>query len=301
MRISFTALAVAGVFMMLQIPATQAAEKINFKPVPDFFKLPDTISLGACSGVAVNSKGQIYLFHRGKQPIICCDPTGKFLKSWGDDEIDTAHGLRIDSDDNIWVTDIGNHQVMKFNPSGKLLMALGKAGTAGDGDDEFNKPTDVAFGPKGEIYVADGYGNSRVIKFTPNGGFLTKWGSAGDAPGQFDTPHTIVVDGKGRVVLGDRENDRVQVFNQSGKLLEIWDGFAPFGLAYDKHGNLFVADGRANKVLQINTKGKVVGSWGSEGTKPGQFQLPHLLAADSKGNLFVGEIKSKRFQKLARQ
>ncbi|MCH7726933.1 MAG: hypothetical protein IH991_10690, partial [Planctomycetes bacterium] len=167
--------------------------------------------------------------------------------------------------------------------------------------DEFNKPTDVAFGPKGAIYVSDGYGNSRVIKFTPNGGFLTQWGAVGDGPGQFNLPHTIVVDSKGRVLVGDRENNRVQIFDDGGKLLETWPGFAPFGLVFDNRGNLFVADGRAHKVLQLDSKGKVVGSWGEAGINPGQFQLPHMLAADASGNLYVAEIKGKRFQFLARQ
>jgi len=250
------------------------AETTDFTPANQFFKLPETITLGACSRVALDSMENIYLFHRGKQPIICVDRNGKFLRSWGDDTIDTAHGLNIDRDDNVFVTDISNHQVFKFSPKGKLLLTLGKTGTAGDGVDEFNKPTDVAFGPQGEIYVSDGYGNSRVMKFTPIGGFLAQWGEPGNGPGQFDLPHTIVTDNKNRVVVGDRENDRIQVFDEHGKLLEIWTGSAPFGLAYDQTRNLFVADGRANKVLQIDAKGKVVGPWGAEGAKPVYFQLP---------------------------
>ncbi len=292
---------IVGLTLAAAFNRENAAQEIDFTPAGRFFELPDTITLGACSGVAIDSKQNIYLFHRGKQPIICLDRNGKFLRSWGDDAIDTAHGLRIDHDDNVWVTDIGNHQVMKFNPQGKQLLALGKAGTAGDGVDEFNKPTDVAFGPRGEIYVSDGYGNSRVMKFTPNGGFLAQWGEAGKEPGQFNLPHTLVVDNKNRIVVGDRENDRIQVFDERGKLLEIWTGFAPFGLAYDRQANLFVADGRANKVLQLSAAGKVIGSWGGTGTKPGQFQLPHMLAADIDGNLYVGEIKGQRFQKLTRK
>jgi DNA-binding beta-propeller fold protein YncE len=280
---------------------TAAAEPIDFKADAAFVKLPDSITLGACSGVAINSRGDIYLFHRGKQPIICLDASGKFIRSWGDDVIGSAHALRIDSKDNVWVTDIGNHQVLKFSSTGKLLLALGKAGSPGDGIDQFNKPTDVAFGPDGELYVTDGYGNFRVMKFTPNGGFLAQWGEAGDGPGQFNLPHTVVMDGQGRIVVGDRENDRVQVFESSGKLVEVWPGFAPFGLAYDKQGHLFAADGRANKILQLDDKGKVVRSWGQEGNQPGEFQLPHMLAADAVGNLYVGEIKGERFQKLIRK
>lgn len=278
-----------------------AAEPIDFDMDAAFITLPDSMTLGACSGVAVNSEGNIYLFHRGKQPIICLDATGKFIRSWGDDVIGSAHGLRIDRDDNVWVTDIGNHQVLKFSPKGELLLSLGKAGTAGDGVDEFNKPTDIAFGADGEFYVTDGYGNNRVMKFTPHGGFLDQWGEAGGGPGQFNLPHTVVIDRQGRILVGDRENDRIQVFESSGQLVAVWPGFAPYGLAYDGQGHLFVADGRANNVLQLDEAGKIVNSWGQEGKQPGEFQLPHMLAADAVGNLFVGEIKGERFQKLMRK
>lgn len=302
MKSTLLACAVFGFVTTVLPHSSPAAEPVGLRVDPAFVKLPDSVTLGACSGVAVNSKGQVYLFHRGKQPIICLDSNGKFLRSWGDTTIGTAHGLRIDRDDSVWVTDIGKHQVLKFSPAGKLLLALGKAGTPGDGIDEFDQPTDVAFGLKGEIYVSDGYGNNRIVVLTPNGGFLTQWGEAGEGPGQFNLPHTIVVDRRnGHVVVGDRENDRVQVFESGGKLVAVWSGFAPYGLAYDRHGHLFVADGRANKVLQLDDQGEVVGSWGEEGAEPGQFQMPHMLAVDARGNLYVSEIKGERFQKLVRQ
>lgn len=278
-----------------------AVEPFTYSPVPDFFQLPEGLTLGACTGVDVDSKGNIYLLHRGKQPVVCLDASGRFIRSWGDDCIDTPHGLRIDADDQVWVTDIGNHQVFQFAASGERKVTLGKAGTAGNGIDEFNQPTDVAFGARGEIYVADGYGNSRIIKFTPRGGFLGSWGEAGKGPGQFDTPHAIVVDRQQRVIVGDRENDRLQVFNANGELLAIWPGFAPFGVARDRQDNLFIADGRANQILQLDEAGKVVASWGSEGAGVGQFQLPHMLATDPGGDLYVGEIKGQRFQKFARK
>ncbi|MBI2481639.1 MAG: hypothetical protein HYV60_24235, partial [Planctomycetia bacterium] len=281
MKSTLLVCALFGLAAMISPQRTTADEPLDFRADATFAQLPDSITLGACSGVAINSEGNIYLFHRGKQPILCLDATGKFLRSWGDDVIGSAHALRIDGDDNVWVTDIGNHQVLKFSPTGKLLLSLGKAGTAGDGVDEFNKPTDIAFGSNGELYITDGYGNNRVMKFTPNGGFLAQWGEAGDGPGQFNLPHTIVIDRQGRLLVGDRENDRVQVFESSGKLVAVWLGFAPFGLAYDNQGHLFVADGRANKVLQLDDDGKVVQSWGQEGTQPGEFQLPHMLAADA--------------------
>jgi DNA-binding beta-propeller fold protein YncE len=298
-RCGFSALGL--LLTVLSTSSTLAADLPDFQPSPEFFKLPDSIPLAACSGVAVDSQGSIFLFHRGKPPIICCDKSGRFQRAWGSDLIQTAHGLRIDGDDNLWVTDIGSHRVLKFSPTGKLLLALGTSGQPGQGNLQFNKPTDVAFGPTGNIYVADGYGNSRVVKFTAQGGFLGSWGQPGEQPGQFNLPHTILVDAAGRILVGDRENDRIQVFDESGKLLQIWSGFAPYGIAQDKQGRVFVADGRAHKILLLDNHGKIARSWGSKGQQPGQLQLPHMLAIDASGHLFVGEITGRRFQKWIRK
>lgn len=287
--------------LLLTAGLATAAEPTVLKPVPGFLKVPKNVELGACSGVDVDSRGQVYLFHRGKQPILCFDASGRFLRSWGDDLIGQAHGLRIDRHDNVWVTDIGHHLVLQFNSKGKLLLALGTSDKPGEGRDQFNKPTDVAFGPDDELYVSDGYGNNRVVKFTTKGKFVTTWGKPGTGRGEFNLPHTILVDRKGRVVVGDRENNRVQVFDNNGKWQATWTGIAPFGLAEDSDGAIYVADGRANQVLKINPKtGKVASRWGSKGADPGQFQLPHMLAVDGKKNLYVVEILGQRLQKLRR-
>jgi len=287
--------------LMLAVEISHAGDTIDFEPAAHFFKLPEEVTLGACSAVDFDSKGQMYLFHRGKQPILCFDRSGKFVRSWGDNLIGKAHGLRVDSLDNIWVTDIGNHMVFKFSPQGKLLLALGQSGKPGTDNDQFNQPTDIAFGPQGKIYIADGYGNSRVMKFAANGRFLDKWGQPGKGRGEFNLPHSIIIDAKGRVLVGDRENDRVQIFDTEGKLLEVWPGFAPYGMELDSKGTLFVADGRANKVLQLNSAGKVINSWGRKGAGPGEFNLPHMLAADAAGNLYIAEVGGRRFQKLRRK
>ena len=284
------------------VPGDSRGEGLpDFSAAVNFFQLPKHISLGACSAVAINSKGHLVLFHRGQPPIIECDAQGRFLKGWGQKWVQTAHGLRIDAHDNIWVTDIGNHRVLKFSPTGKLLLALGSNGQPGQGNTEFDKPTDVAFGPDGEFYVADGYGNSRVVKYSARGTYLQSWGRPGKGPGEFHLPHSILVDRGGRVLVGDRENNRIQVFDRSGKLLTIWPGFAPYGLAQDSQGRVFVADGRANKILLLDKQGQVLRSWGRRGTEPGEFQLPHMLAIDATGALYVGEINGKRFQKLSRK
>ncbi|MCA9016423.1 MAG: hypothetical protein KDA77_13910, partial [Planctomycetaceae bacterium] len=270
--------------MVLSAESSRAGESVGFEPVASAIQLPEGLTLGPCSAVDFDSQGRMYLFHRGKQPILCFDRDGKFIRSWGDKLIGQAHGLRIDRHDNIWVTDIGNHMVFQFNPQGKLLLALGKSGKPGNTIDQFNKPTDVAFGPEGEFYVSDGYGNSRVMKFAANGKYLGQWGEPGKGPGQFNLPHSILIDDKGRVLVGDRENDRVQIFDTEGKLLEVWPGFAPYGMEFDSQGRLFVADGRANKVLQVNPAGKVVHSWGRKGDGLGEYNLPHMLAFDADGN-----------------
>ena len=275
--------------------------RLDFTPKLGFLTLPKSVKLGQCSAVDFDSRGRLYVFHRGKQPILCFDRNGRFVRSWGDKLIGKAHGLRVDPDDNVWVTDIRHHTVFKFSPKGKLLLSLGQVDRPGRGTNQFNKPTDVAFGPKGEIYVADGYGNSRVMKFTANGKFLTSWGKPGKGRGEFDLPHSILVDSKGRVLVGDRENDRVQVFDSNGKLLTIWTGFAPYGMEFDRNGTLFVADGRANAVLQVSPTGKVIGKWGRKGKRAGEFNMPHMLATDAKGDLYIAEVGGKRIQKLIRK
>jgi DNA-binding beta-propeller fold protein YncE len=284
----------------LDVPSASAGEPADFHPAADFLKLSDGWTLGACSAVAANHRGEIYVFHRGKHPLLCFDANGNYLRSWGDDVIQTAHGLRVDRDDNVWVTDIGAHRVFKFDPQGKLLLALG-TGKPGTGTDQFDRPTDIAFGPAGEFYVSDGYGNSRVMKFSPSGAFIKSWGTRGKDRGQFNLPHAILIDAAGRLLVADRENDRIQIFDRDGKWLDAWEGFAPFGMAFNPDGVLFVADGRANKVLRLDTSGKVQQSWGQKGTAPGEFELPHMLGFDVGGNLYVAEVNGKRLQKLARQ
>jgi AcrR family transcriptional regulator len=168
----------------------------------------------------------------------------------------------------------------------------------GSSPDQFNKPTDVAFGPSGDVFVADGYGNSRVIKFDHRGKFLSEWGTAGSQPGEFDLPHSIVVDSRQRVLVGDRENDRIQVFDLNGRRLEIWNGFAPYGIAIDSSHRVFIADGRANQILRLNPAGQVELRLGSKGHATGQFELPHMLAVDRDGSLYVAEVGGRRFQKF---
>jgi len=187
---------------------------------------------------------------------------------------------------------------MKFSPQGKLLLALGKRGHKGNGPDRFDRPTDVAVTPSGDFYVSDGYGNSRVLKFSREGKLLKQWGKKGKGEGEFNLPHAICLDDKGRVYVGDRENNRVQVFDADGKFLAQWkESGAPFGL-YLRKGKMFVADGRANWVKVLDSSGKPLGRFGEKGAGAGQFSMPHMLCVDSTGAVYVAEVTNRRVQKF---
>jgi DNA-binding beta-propeller fold protein YncE len=266
--------------------------------VPDFPQLSPALVLGAVSAVASDSKGNIFVFHRGEPPILILDSHGKLLRSFGDGMFTSAHGLRVDVDDNIWVTDNANHTVVKFSPDGVPRMKLGEKNVAGEDATHFNKPADIAFAANGDFYIADGYGNSRVVKFNKAGEFLKAWGKKGTAPGEFNLPHAVQVDAQGHVYVADRENNRIQVFDADGQFLRQFAGFAPFGLFITPDQTLFVADGRANKVLKMTLDGKVLASWGATGPDAGNFQLPHMLTVAKDGAVYVTEITGKRIQKF---
>jgi DNA-binding beta-propeller fold protein YncE len=268
--------------------------------IRDFFQLPPGEHLVEPAGIAVNSKGHIYVFHRGKHPLMEFDPSGKFLRSIADDLFVTAHMVRIDAEDNIWTADIGSHVVLKLSPEGRVLLALGRMRIPGDDVGHFNQPTDVAWDRDGNIYVADGYGNSRVLKFDKYGNKLLGWGMKGTGPGQFDTPHTIVIDGD-LVYVGDRENARIQIFDRNGRFLRQWKLGSPFGLVLAPDHSLYMADAIAGRILKIDPEGKVVGSF--TGPQPGQGPHfdPHEIALGLDGSIFTAEVVGWRAEKLRPQ
>ncbi|MFM8273306.1 MAG: hypothetical protein ACKODX_13405, partial [Gemmata sp.] len=271
----------------------------DYKPVAGWPTLPPKMVLGPVSAVAVDASDRVFVAHRGPKPVLVFARDGTFLRAWGDEHFKTVHGLRVDHEGNVWATDIGNHTVMKFDPAGKLLLALGQKGKAGDAAGQFDRPTDVAVTPQGDFYVSDGYGNARVLKFARGGELLSQWGTKGTGEGEFNLPHAICLDAKGRVYVGDRENNRVQVFDKDGKFLQQWkESGAPYGL-FLAGERLFVADGRANVVRVLGSDGKALGRWGEKGTAAGQFQMPHMLCADSRGDAYVTEVNNKRVQKFS--
>src|SRR5213082_20545 len=195
-------------FAQLQEPLP----KLNYEMIPDFFQLPQGEHLIEPAGVAINSKGHIYVFHRGKHPLMEFDSSGKFLRSIADDLFVTAHMVRVDPEDNIWTTDVGAHVVLKLSPEGRVLLALGRMRIPGDDVLHFNQPTDVAWDRDGNIYVPDGEGKSRVLKFNKYGNLLLAWGMKGGGPGQFDLPHSIAIDDD-LVYVADTARTRVSRFS----------------------------------------------------------------------------------------
>jgi DNA-binding beta-propeller fold protein YncE len=273
---------------------------LAYRVVPGWPELPGRITFGQVSGVATDSADRVFVFHRSEPPIVVFDRDGKYLRSWGNGLVKKAHGLRIDREDNVWITDIGDHLVRKFDREGRLLFTLGQKGAPGAGHDQFDQPTDVAITSSGAFYVSDGYGNSRVVKFAADGRYLMEWGKKGTGPGEFNLPHAIVLDTQGRICVGDRENDRIQVFDAAGKFLAQWTaGGAPFGLFSTADGRLFVADGRANRMTILNREGKALDRWGDTGTAPGQFSLPHAVCIDSRGDVYAAEVNGMRVQKFS--
>jgi DNA-binding beta-propeller fold protein YncE len=283
-----------------QLPAGQRVPELGYRVVPDFFDFPATWVEGETSGVAVNSKGHIYLFQRAKPMLSEFDENGKFVRSLGEGLFDHPHGLRVDRDDNIWTTDDTNHTVLKLSPAGKVLMVLGRRNNGGEANWLFNKPADVAFSKNGDIYVADGYGNSRIVKFDREGNFLKSWGSYGSDPGQFILPHAVVIDKNDRVYVGDRENARIQIFDTEGRFLTQWTAIGyPYGLYITPDQHVWMIDGGFDRIVELDQTGKILGAIGSPGHKPGQFAWGHFLAFGSDNKLIVADVLNWRFQVFA--
>jgi DNA-binding beta-propeller fold protein YncE len=255
-------------------------------------------------------------------PVLKFDTNGKLLKSFGAGLMLFPHGIYVDRDGNVWVADgLGRgtkgHQVFKFSPDGNVLMTLGKPNHPGSGNDEFNAPSAVVTAPNGDIFVADGHGgntNARIVKFDKTGKFIKTWGHKGTAPGEFDIPHTIAMDSKGRLFVGDRQNNRIQIFDQDGNFLDQWTQFSrPSGIAIDKDDNIYVADSESESVSKNHDgwkRGIRVGS-ARDGSvrafipdpveKADGTSAAEGIAADAAGNIYGAEVGPKRMMKYVRK
>ncbi len=302
-----------------------------YRTIENWAKLPEGRPWGSTAGVSVDRQGNIWVAERcgantcagsNLAPILEFDPSGKLLRSFGAGMFLFPHGMTVDKDGNIWVTDGQGangkgHQVFKFSPDGKVLMTLGKAGVAGDGPDTFNQPSAVAIAPNGDIFVADGHGgnsNNRIVKFTKDGKFIKTWGKKGTAPGEFDIPHCLAFDSKGRLFVGDRNNNRIQIFDQDGNFVEEWKQFSrPSGIFIDKNDVIYVADSESESVSKNHygwKRGIRIGNV-KDGSVAAFIPDPvevatgtsaaEGVAADSNGTIYGAEVGPKDLKKYVKK
>jgi DNA-binding beta-propeller fold protein YncE len=255
--------------------------------------LPSEIRLNWVTDVAVDSQDRVYLFQRGDPPVIVFSSTGEYLCSWGSNRILDAHGIFC-IDERILLVDRDAHEIQEYDTHGNLKRTIGQRHRPSF-QAPFNAPTDVAVGPNGDIYVADGYGNSTVHWFSPQGKLLRTWGSPGAGPGEFTTPHAVRVHPDGRVFVADRENDRLQVFTAEGEYLDQWrDLYHPMDLYIDKAGVVYVSD-QVPRLSMLSPEGKLIGR-----CRPSTFNS-HGLFGDSRGNFFLAETPPEdRLTRLTR-
>jgi DNA-binding beta-propeller fold protein YncE len=353
--------ALASAMTIAALPAGSAAAQsappeIRFDSEPNPLKLPPDMNFGEATGVAVNSKGHVFVFSRGNTTgpayaaaaaqLLEFDETGKFIREIGKNLYawSFGHAVRIDKDDNIWAIDKGSDMVVRLNPEGHVTMVFGRKQEASDEDTgplkhpnppkpaedgRFRQVTDVAFGPQGEIYISDGYINSRVAKADKNGNWLKSWGDRGKEEGQFHTPHNIATDAQGNVYVADRGNGRIQVFDGDGKFLRAMKidvpvkddarpaiGNKPTLQSYQQvmtmapgspwtlcitpppNQVLYTSDAYPGRVYKMSLDGKVLGYFGESGKQPKQFGWIHAIACPSENVLYVAELLNWRVQKL---
>jgi len=281
-------------------------------------KLPEGWFYKEATSVDVDSKDNVYVFNRGNHPMIVFDTEGNILRSWGEGGVFTnPHAVTIAPDDTVWCVDNVDHSIRQFTPEGKLLMTLNERNkhTPPMSGRPFCSPTRVAIDPRnGEILVADGYGNARVHRFSPDGKrLLASWGESGTEPGQFNLVHDIAIDRDGYIYIGDRENRRVQVFSPNGKLEARWPDFSRTAAVHVSKGKeqlVYVGEYFAGgvryyhsamrlgpRVSILDTKGKLLARLSDQpfGDEPGRFYAPHAVATDSKGNIYVAEVSYAEF------
>ena len=258
--------------------------------------------------MATDSKDRVYVFNRGDHPMIVFDSDGNFLTSWGEGVFVRPHGITVGPNDTLYCTDDGDHTVRQCTLEGEVLMTIGVPGEPADfySGRPFNRCTHVALDPKtGDLYVSDGYGNARVHKYTPDGRPLFSWGEPGTDPGQFNIVHNIATDKDGYVYVADRENHRVQMFDEKGRFETQWPNLhRPCGLYISEEQHVYVGElgwgmsvnrnvpNIGPRITVLNTKGETLARIGhlGYGLDVGQFVAPHGLCLDSNDNIYMGEV-----------
>jgi DNA-binding beta-propeller fold protein YncE len=271
--------------------------------INEVFTLPQGFAFARVSGVVIDDSNTMVVLHRGEDPLLEFDDDGNFLRAFGPRETWTfSHGLRLDHDGNIWVTDIGTHTVVKMDRTGNHLMTLGTPGQNGLWDESagshlFDQPNDIAFDSAGNFYIAQGHGRGepRILKFDADGNFLMQWGSRGTGAGEFAVAHSIEIDDQDRLYVADRENYRVQIFDTSGNYLKEWT-FNAMACALYLHddGTMYMTTGFDGEWAMLDSEGKVIGSLGRPGDGLGEFGEGHFLVVDDRGDVYIADAVSSK-------
>jgi NHL repeat len=321
------ALADGGPVLAQSKAKAENVPEIAYDAVPSFFKLPPDVYFGEGIGIATNSKGHVFVYTRsGRTKLLEFDQNGNYVREMGQGNygFEFAHTVRVDAQDNIWCVDEGSNMIIKFNPEGRVVMVLGRRPEPVEGavasatppkDAEpytFSRQTDVGWDKDGNIFVSDGYGNSRVVKYDRSGRFIKSVGSRGSAPGQLNTPHTIAVDAQGNVYVGDRGNARVQVFDNDLNLKTIYDNVGnPWAICISggPHQYLFVSNSwpdsspatardTTGEVYKMELDGTILGKFGKAGHAPKEFSAIHELDCRNPNEIYTAEISAWRAQKI---
>ena len=282
----------------------------RFEVVDNWARRPSGFPLGDVAGIAVDSEDNVFAFTRSDRRVQVYDREGHFLDWWGDRrEHTTPHGITIDADDNVWLADTGDHTLKKFTREGRPLLMLGRRHQNAErmSGRPFNSPTRLAVASNGDLFVSDGYGNSKIHVFTADGDFQYSFGEPGAGPGQLNTPHSIVIDETDRIWVCDRMNSRIQIFNAEGEYLTEWNGLHhPDDLVIAPDGTVYVAE-LQHRISIWSPTGTRLAGWGDEGCdcEPGPVATkrcsgesldagmvigPHAIALDSEGSLYVGDL-----------
>jgi len=313
----------------LSAGALAAYPKVNlavgYKVDPDWPKKPAGMKWRYMTGVAVDPQDRVWTLNAIDPPVQVYDVDGNLLLTWGDGLFKAPHFLRLDPAGNVWIADYRRHTVQKFTQKGELLLTLGTPDEKGNDEKHFNMPTDMAISPAGDVFVTDGYGNNRIVHFDAKGRFVKTWGKLGQEAGEMSQPHSIAMDSKGRLYLGERNNCRIQIFDQSGKSLGQWRNLLnPWCIHITPRDEVMVCGSaparwthRGNLgnpptdalLMKFDTTGRVLEHWvfpmAKEGELiPGHIDWIHGLGVDSKGNVYIGDVadnsKTHRVQKFIR-
>jgi DNA-binding beta-propeller fold protein YncE len=327
------AMSASAVALIAQTRAPRNNLPQPYRTTRDWGELPAGVKWAAVTAIEPAPDGTIFVVHRcfanscggrPEAPILKYNAAGKLLASWGAGMFVFPHGATVDPDGNLWVTDARGengrgHQVIKFDPNGRVLMTLGKAGVSGSGPSLFDQPTDVVVAPNGDIFVTDSHRNglnNRVVKFRRDGTFIKEWGRKGSGRGEMSEPHTIAMDSRGRLFVGDRENNRIQIFDQDGNVLDEWRQFGrPSGIFITRDDTIYVADSESGPdtgahELQGIKKGIRIGSArdGSvtafiedmESTAP-DHSGAEGVGVDAQGNVYGGVVRRQMLERHVRK